>query len=227
MSDYIVQTDKLIERFKEKGYKENELEKVRNEVNLIEREDILKQRTRGNENNDVAFITGCRKSIRKYWPILLNDNALKNILPKKHNLFPKEPKINIISKNVLDPPKMAKVFLERNWFFRCRRFKACKTTRDKTRKVETFRALDGKEQKINELITCKTRFVTYMLVSPCGLRYLGRATRCLFIRIVEHNDNIRKGFKQHSVSNHYRLKHNSDPTALSFFGIDRVYQHWR
>lgn len=48
----------LIQRFLEKGYKKQELLKVRDKVGKINRADLLSNKLRGNEKIDLAFITG-------------------------------------------------------------------------------------------------------------------------------------------------------------------------
>lgn len=39
--------------------------------------------------------------------------------------------------------------------------------------------------------------------------------------------NIKLGFKEHSVSLHFKLAHNQDPPGLQFWVIDRIKQVWR
>lgn len=79
----------------------------------------------------------------------------------------------------------------------------------------------------SQFITCNTSHIVYLLWCPCGLLYIERTKRLLRIRIVEHLANIKKGFEKHSVSLHFREKHNRDPTLLQFCGIDCVYTSWR
>lgn len=125
------------------------------------------------------------------------------------------------------PPKKPPTFLDRTGFYKCRRCKACKTVRDKTKTATSFPSVvTGGEYDIRQFITCDTRYVTYLLMCPCNFQYVGRTTRTLAKRVGEHIDNIKKGFKHHSVSNHFRLMH-KDPSLLRFWGIDRVRQHWR
>lgn len=68
--------------------------------------------------------------------------------------------------------------------------------------------------------------ITYLLESGCGLQYVGRTTRRLRIRLREHINNIKKGFRQHSLSNYFRIHHNKNPASLKFFGIDKIEKHW-
>lgn len=82
------------------------------------------------------------------------------------------------------------------------------------------------KHKIDKLITCCSTHVTYVLECSCGLQYVGRTTRKLSIRIGEHIQNL-KGFRHHSVSQHFRIKHNRHPQHLKFYAIDKIEQNWR
>lgn len=57
--------------------------------------------------------------------------------------------------------------------------------------------------------------------------WIGRTNRTLSIRVYEHIYNILLGFKDHSVSLHFRRKHNRDPSGLLFWGIDTLISSWR
>lgn len=81
---------KLIERFMEKGYTERELVKVRDEVNMLKRGELLESGRKNNDNQDIACFTGfnlqyksIEKSFKKYWPILLRENSLDKIILKR------------------------------------------------------------------------------------------------------------------------------------------------
>lgn len=56
---------------------------------------------------------------------------------------------------------------------------------------------------------------------------MGRITRALNIRLNEHIANIRKGYKNHSVSRHYDLMQGRDPAGTLFMGIVSFTSHWR
>lgn len=85
----------------------------------------------------------------------------------------------------------------------------------------------GREYEITDLITCKTIHVIHALVCPCRLMYIGHTERTLKIRVGEHITNILKGYKYHSVSEHYRCYHAKDRSSLQFWGGDRVLPAWR
>lgn len=47
------------------------------------------------------------------------------------------------------------------------------------------------------------------------------------IRLGEHITNIKNVYKYHSVSKHYAIHHNRNPTNKLFIGIDKFNAHWR
>lgn len=57
--------------------------------------------------------------------------------------------------------------------------------------------------------------------------HIGRTKRTLAKRVSEHIDNITIGYKDHSVSLHFREKHNRNHIGLKIWGIDKVRQRWR
>lgn len=57
--------------------------------------------------------------------------------------------------------------------------------------------------------------------------YFRRTKRIIGKCISEHINNIHIGFKDHSVSLHFRQKHNRDPSGLKFWGMDKTYPVWR
>lgn len=118
--------------------------------------------------------------------------------------------------------------------FSCGRCVMCKTSKHsevRVRKTTEFTThSSGESFKINKFITCGTcgtAHVTYLLSCPCGPQYVGRTTRALGVRLREHVNRIKKGFKHHSLSNHFRLVHRRDPSGLTFCGMDRIEGNWR
>lgn len=126
-----------------------------------------------------------------------------------------------------NPPRKAGTFLDLTGFFYCKKCKACKLTRNNASKVVNFTSFStGSEYKIEKFITCKFTHVTYLIICPCGLQYVGRTKRNLCTRINEHLNNIKNWFLKHSLSNHFRIYH-KDHSVAKFFGIDRLDVDWR
>ena len=120
------------------------------------------------------------------------------------------------------------MFWDRAGFTACRRCKSCRQVSTHLRGLTRFTSTaNGKEIEIKECIACKTTHVVYALECPCGLMYIGRTKRTLTKRVSEHIYNITIGYKDHSVSLHFRDKHEKNPTGLKFWGIDRIDRNWR
>ena len=162
----------------------------------------------------------------------MSDPVLKNILPPRPRVIFKgvQSLRNKISANVTDPPLRGSGFIfdQLKGYYRCKRCRVCSLSVNKQRCVTAFvSTATNKEYKIGPCITCASTGVVYLLQCPCGLQYVGRTKRSFQIRVNEHITNILAGFQNHSVSNHYRLKHNKDPSNTLFLGIDKFKPHWR
>ena len=79
----------------------------------------------------------------------------------------------------------------------------------------------GKRFQINDIITCSTTHVIYIIKCPCGLCYVGKTTRSLKQRISEHKSSIRRNDRDYPVAVHFNdLKH--DISTFRFCGIEKV-----
>lgn len=113
-------------------------------------------------------------------------------------------------------------------FYHCGRCGPCRSTKPAPRKRTTFISHQTfKQYPIKNVITCGTRNVTYVMECTCGYQYVGRTSRTLSKQISEHIMNICKGFPKHSVSNHFRLKHQKNFGEITFYTINCVKGHWR
>lgn len=95
------------------------------------------------------------------------------------------------------------------------------------RKNSSLRPAAQENHEVNNFICCNTEEAVYALECSCGLQYIGRTKRPLRVRIKEHVQNILNGYDKHSVSKHFLLHHNKDPTQLRFWGIEPYVRHWR
>ena len=134
-----------------------------------------------------------------------------------------------IAPSVHDPPRATRTFLENlTGYFRCKRCQVCSLNSCKNRKICSFQSTaTNKTFEVEPFITCSTKGVIYLIQCPCGLQYIGRTKRALSVRLNEHIAKIRAGFDKHSVSRHFDLKHNRDPSNTLFVGIDKYRPHWR
>lgn len=130
-------------------------------------------------------------------------------------------------RKILDPPGRPSIKIDLSGFYPCRKCICCKTARISNRGMKSITNYENETFEIREFITCNSSYVVYLMWCPCGLFYVGRTKRLLRVRISEHMSNIRNGFKYHSVSLHFKEKHDQDPSLLQFCGIDIVYPTWR
>ena len=188
-TDFQSQSLILTEKFKEKGYLPQALEKTALQVATMDREQLLTSKKKAPFSGELAFFSGFHrqyKSIenifKKYWSILLKDNDLVAILPPKPKfVYRRAPGLrNMIAPNVPDPPPRPPTFLDGSGFHYCTRCKSCKSTTRKTRKITKFKSnITHREYTVKPLITCDSHHVTYLLECPCPLQYVGRTTRKL------------------------------------------------
>ena len=71
------------------------------------------------------------------------------------------------------------------------------------------------------MITCKSKFVVYLLKCPCGLGYVGKTSRELKSRISEHKSSIRNSDEKSSVARHF-VEAGHKVCSLRFQGIEKV-----
>lgn len=194
------------------------MERTKQNVGQMAREDLLgtskKQRT---GNFDIAFITGFSRQykqlehiITKHWHLLLGDQELCKVLSRKPQfVYTKPPTLrHKLARNVINPPRRMVTFLDQVGFYSCGR---------------CLNLIPEEQDKILRNVFHLFHVilhVTYLLSCPCGLQDVGRTTRKLKIRLREHINKIKKGFRHHSLSNHFRIYHNRDPSLLGFSGID-------
>lgn len=148
------------------------------------------------EDPPPLFITNFSKQhkvleriIAKHWGILRGDRVLDSLLPPKLKImYRKAPTLrHKIARNITEP-----TFRESKGFYPCSKCRMCQTL-SVPQKVGEFKSwMTGKEFHIREFITCTMSYVTYLLQCPCGLKYVGRTTRQLKVRITEHLNNIKK-----------------------------------
>ncbi|OCT65597.1 hypothetical protein XELAEV_18041835mg [Xenopus laevis] len=236
--------------FLEKGYDPKLIEESRKVVDEIDRSALLGTKTKEKDLKCVPFITKFSKGgykltniFKKHWHILQMDKDLRGEIGEQPSIVFTRP--NTLRQS-LAPSYLKKEIANPTWlgknkgFFKCMQCIACKTLKSNARNVYNFKSNQtNKQYKINKLITCDSVNVVYLLECPCKKQYVGRTTKKLKLRIAEHIRNIKKGLKTHrgrftnlvnrphSVSEHFSLFHNSDPSGLKFMGIAHKVKTWR
>lgn len=230
----------MTQRFVAKGYSPDFVASTLDQVEKVDRKDLLVERVRDPVDAPFRcpFITdySCqhfrvKRIINKYWHVLRNDRVLASMLPVKPQVvFRGAPSLkDKVAPNIFDPPvSRPSFFSELTGYFQCRRCQVCSLNGCRSRRTMNFiSTCTRKSYTIEPFITCSTTGVVYLLQCPCGLQYVGRTKRPLQVRLNEHINNIRKGFTKHSVSKHYLTAHRRDPTGTIFLGIDKFKPHWR
>ncbi|XP_075450940.1 uncharacterized protein LOC142492137 [Ascaphus truei] len=242
LSDFESQSVLLFDKFIERGYDRALLTKSLAKVYDMDRESLLIQNKTKIVTEDrnidnvikVPFVTeynsvsrNIQKIIGNSWNILCNDPILGPSLQStpsfiyrraknlKHYLAPSDigPPIDLQSGTTWLPVKP-------KGNFSCGRCKACKMLHTDRKK---FISNTTKECfTVKDCISCKSTHVVYLLQCPCGYQYIGRTKRYLRIRILEHARNIKLGLEHHSVSRHFKNKHNCDSSLLKYIGIQIV-----
>lgn len=133
-----------------------------------------------------------------------------------------------IVKKILDPPTKPSMFWDNPGFFACGRCISCRQVHTRLRGVMEFQSTaNSKVFKIKDFISCMTTHVVYALQCLCNLMYIGCTKRTLGKRVSEHINNIKIGYKDHSVSMHFKIKHKGDPSGLKFWGVEKLHPDWR
>ena len=241
LEDFGEQAKMLTSRFLDKGYEKEELYKQTREVEILDRGLLLldKQVSTENQNQFVSpFITSysnqhflIKKLVRKHWHLIKEDAILGPALPEQpHVVFRGVPSLrDSLAPGVVDPPRNKPMFFQHIiGYHKCKKCAVCKINAIKERKTLSFVSNSTLQTfNIRSFITCSMTHVVYLLTCPCGLQYIGRTVREFRIRVNEHIGNIRRGYRKHSVSRHYREVHGRDPSGTSFIAIDILRHHWR
>lgn len=133
-----------------------------------------------------------------------------------------------LTKNVIDEPLRKETPETFKGFFKCGTCAACKIASTQKQSVkEVISTVTKRKHRIKESITCNSIGVVYLIQCPCHLQYVGRTIRALKTRLYEHVYKIRRGFEQHNLSLHFKLHHNSDPSLMTFVGLEQVNIPWR
>lgn len=133
IEDYVEQSELLINRFKEKGYRATTLMPVQTQVLNMNRQELLidKPKKSNLNRNNMVFLTefnrddrsliyrSLEKIVRKLQPILLRDKTLVDLLTKQPTfIYHRAPILrNRISPNIYNPPKRVSTFLDSTVFF--------------------------------------------------------------------------------------------------------------
>lgn len=149
IEDFNTQALVIRKKFVEKGYSEENLDRIIGNVASTSREELLKDVTHPpvNNNQEWSFISGFHLQYKEvenifnsHWHILQMDKTLKPVLPSKPGfIYRRAPSYaDKIVKKVIDPPCRPPSFWDKDGFFACRRCRACKDVNTPVRAIDKF-----------------------------------------------------------------------------------------
>lgn len=161
-----------------------------------------------------------KQIVKKHWHIISTDPSLKDFSLTPRVVYKRPANLNIKLVIAQLPILTKPHFLQNvpNGNYKCGNCAQCNFTH----KTSTFtHPRTGASYKIKGVISCNTNNVIYMLKCPCGLVYIGKATRALKIWISEHRSNICNKDERSPVAVHFNQFHHN-VSSLKYCGIEQV-----
>ena len=221
------QAKDLNQCFNAKGYNNKVLNECLHKVRNVDRTSLLTSKlSRPGEPKIVLSTTyspicnDVKKIVQKYWYILATDPTIGHVF-KTPPLFAykRAPNLrnSLVRADCYVPPKH---FMSdpRPGNFPC---SGCLQCNAMIKGDTVLHPHTGKKITIRSRITCKTKYVVYLLKCPCGLCYVGKTKRELKIRIGEHKSNIRNRDEKSPVARHFNSA-GHEVCSLRFQGIEAV-----
>ena len=222
-SDYEKEKDNMYKNFIERGYPrkwlDSALTKLENEnqVPKIKKKHSCACITTYNpQSNDLRSI------IEKHWHVLSAD-------PECAKLFTEPPLFShyrsqsirdyMVKADCYTPPQQHSGRLDGvTGFYPCLHCVACKSSK----KMNTFKsAVTNKEYTIRQFVNCSSSNVVYMIFCKCNLQYVGKTSRPVRTRIIEHMSAIRRKDIKSPVARHF-MEAGHSTADLSFTVIEQV-----
>eukprot|EP00079_Xenopus_tropicalis_P033236 XP_017947007.1 PREDICTED: uncharacterized protein LOC108645773 [Xenopus tropicalis] len=193
---YDLESSKMVKKFLEKGYKESELLRARDEVKLIPRESLLKKNSRTAEKGyRIPFVSTydvnsglVKRVMLKYWGILKSDLRYGKLFSKPP-LFSYR-KAKAIGDLIKSETKKTKSRREG----RLKGTHPCLNCGHCNGIIPgdfVSHPLKGSKLPIRGYSTCNSSDVIYCIKCPCGLAYVGQTGRPIKTRLNEHKSTIR------------------------------------
>ena len=224
---YERQANDLCDRFKTKGYTSKLLHMNREKAQSRERSGLLtpKPLVKGASRPVLAstyspLCQDTKEAVKKHWHLLSTDPQVGHVFKDTPMFAHKR------AKNVRDSLVRSDCWVPPSHFmsevpsgnFPCHNCVHCNAM---IKGGEYLHPQSGKKLKVKGTITCKTKYVVYMLKCPCGLCYIGKTKRELKLRISEHKSNIRNNDERSPVARHFNEKGHK-VCSLRFQGIEMV-----
>ncbi|XP_075422987.1 uncharacterized protein LOC142463956 [Ascaphus truei] len=247
-TDFVQQSGELSLKFKHKGYDKQLINESFKKVSSMDRSTML-QTSKNRQvtsrlgynspvivdktvTSSLRFITTYNQShkaiqniMSNHWGVLRCDPHLKGILPDRASIVYRKARSmkSIIAptklKSANNSEKTALNGLKGN--HKCGRGR-CITCRHLMVRSDFSSSNRDIIYQVRNYINCLSSFVVYCIQCGCGLRYIGRTTRSLCTRFLEHRRSVIKGLIINSISRHYKTIHNQDPKCMTIMGLEYI-----
>ena len=222
------QAAELCSRFTTKGFNDTILNEALYRARELDRQTLLTPKTPKPKQTDkivcvTTFSPASRQikhTIDKHWHILSSDPAIGHSFKDKPMFAHKRAKNlrdTVVRADLYNPPKH---FLDSlpSGNFPCHNCIHCNAM---IRGDSFLHPHSGKKYPVKGRISCKTKYVVYLLKCPCGLCYVGKTIRELKTRFSEHKSAIRNNDEKSSVARHFNAV-GHDVCTLRFQGLEVV-----
>lgn len=210
-------------RFLDRGYSEHIIEsaiaksmrKSRPELLALEpsEEDTPVRSQTKKKDTPFRFITAYNRQhaelyriLNKNWPTVLNDPVVGPTLPSKLSITYSKAS-SMKDRLVNTSPE---VIEKTSWLQSNSGFYKCKTCKSCLHGINTKTYMDPfsqRQREITKLLTCKTEYAVYILLCPCGLKYVGSTKLAVHKRILQHLRAIENQDNAYPVARHFRDLH--------------------
>ncbi len=228
--DYHIKAKEMSERFEQRGYDKSLIDRAIEKANRKEREELLNPApTQHDDKNDITFVTEystasrqLKQIINRHWKVLECDPSLDHLSSSRPRFCFKRGRNvrnSVVSSMYSEPTQTNWLSQQVYGNYRCGKCAHCANTFD----TKTFNhPHSGKKYKIKEFINCLSTHVIYLLISPCGLMYVGQMKRNLKLRIAENKAAIRNNNLDYAIARHHKDKNHGSAASLRFTGTERV-----
>lgn len=227
--DYALRSAQMSQRFRERDYDESWIQAASDRFKNMGQEECLDNKRQAKTDKRLTCVSQYsplsnefENIVRKHWPILCSDPALRDASFRHPPRFAykRSPNISNLVVRADQPPEKPASFFSPipDGNYRCAHCAQCNFTY----KCNTYtHPHTGKVLKIKGVISCNSKNVIYMIKCPCGLAYIGKTTRCIKTRIAEHRSSIRLNDQKNPVAVHFNtFRHNL--STLKYIGIEQV-----
>lgn len=225
-------------RLHTRGYPHWSLNRAKNIVRKKSRSDLINPSTRKSINRPStdkptlvveysSQFPQIKEIVDKYLPILMEDDALSEILRYGWQTVSRRPRTlgNILSPSFFSWKGQSHTWLRQQGFYKCA-YNPCKTCKYAFQCKEFKNSDESCTYKIKQFINCNSQNVVYVIrCEICKLNYVGCTTTKLKTRALEHLYDIAHSSTRNlsGASRHFVDIHQSNVQSFKIYGIEKMY----